>query len=155
MGKRTARDVMTTEIQTVGPDSSLEDIAQLLVAHHISSVPVVDGERRVLGMVSEADLIDEHKRKARIPRTALFGLVPLPDDVLWEAARRGTVLTAVDLMTRRTVTATEETPVREVADLMVRHRINHIPVTREGRLVGIVARADLVRELVRSEPENE
>jgi CBS domain-containing protein len=68
--------------------------------------------------------------------------------VLRDAARQGKILTAADLMTRKLITATEEMPVHEVADLMVRHRINHVPVTRDDRLMGIVARGDLVRELV-------
>jgi CBS domain-containing protein len=111
-------------------------------------VPVVDDQRRVIGVVSEADLIDEHKREAHIPRTLLYGVFPLPEDVLAEAARRGQMLQAGDLMTRQVITATEKTKLHELVDLMVIHKINRIPIVREGRLIGIVCRADLMRAFI-------
>src|SRR5688572_16853038 len=104
MTPMTARELMTKRIYMVQSNASIEETAQLLATHHISGAPVVDDEGHVLGIVSEADLIDEHKREARIPRASLFGLFPLPDDVLREAARRGTMLRAGDLMTRQVVT---------------------------------------------------
>jgi CBS domain-containing protein len=143
----TARDVMTPIVYTALAHTSLDEIVQLMTSQHISGVPVVDNDRRVIGMVSEADLIDEHKREAVIPRTLLFGLLPLPDDVLCEAARRGKMLQAKDLMTRPVVTATEATTIHELADLMVQHWINRVPIVRDGRLVGMVSRSDLVRAL--------
>jgi CBS domain-containing protein len=143
----TAREVMTPTVFTVRASDSIEDTVQLLASQHISGVPVVDGERQVIGILSEADLIDEHKREAAIPRTLLYGLIPLPNDVLAEAAHRGKILRADDLMTRPVVTATENMAVHELADLMVQRRINRIPVVRDGRLVGIVTRSDLVRAL--------
>jgi CBS domain-containing protein len=145
-----ARDVMTTEVHTVRAETPLEEIASLLAAHHISGVPVVDDEHHVIGVVSEADLIDEHKREARIPRVALYGVLPIADEILVEAARHGMALPARELMSRKLVTATEETPVHELADLMASHKVNRIPIVREGRLVGIVCRADLVRALTRA-----
>jgi CBS domain-containing protein len=148
MADRTAREVMTTPVHTVRPETTLEEIAQLMATHRISGVPVVDPEGRVLGMVSEADLIDEHKREARIPRTALYGLFPVPDAALLEAFRGGRTLQARQLMSTHVITATEETTLHELADIMVRRKINRIPIVRDGRLVGIVSRADLVRALV-------
>jgi len=143
----TAIDVMTREVQAVRADTPLEEIARLLEARQISGVPVIDDEQRVLGVVSESDLIDEHKREAHIPRVALYGVFPVADDVLIEAARHGMTLPARELMSRKVVTATEDTPVHELADLMTRHKVNRIPIVRDGRLVGIVCRADLVRAL--------
>lgn len=145
--RATARDIMTGIVYTVQADASLDEIVQLMTSQRISGVPVVDDDRHVIGMVSEADLVDEHKREAAIPRTLLYGVFPLPDDVLCEAARRGKMLRAADLMSRPVVTATEETTLHELADLMVQHWINRVPVLRHGRLVGIVSRSDLVRAL--------
>jgi CBS domain-containing protein len=147
MAQLTAKEIMTADVYTVQEDTPLEEIARLLERHHISGVPVVDATRRVVGMVTETDLIDEHKREARIPRVALYGVFPVPDDVLIEASRHGMTLPAKALMTRNVVTATEETPVHELADLMATHRVNRIPIVRDGELVGIVCRADLVRSL--------
>jgi CBS domain-containing protein len=141
----TAKNVMTTAVQTVRADTPLPEIAELLAAQCISGVPVVDEEQHVVGILSESDLIDDHKREARIPRTALYGVFPLPDDVLREAAQRGQMLQASDLMTKKVVTATEDIPVHALADLMVQRKVNRIPILRAGRLVGIVCRADLVR----------
>jgi CBS domain-containing protein len=147
----TAKELMTTQVHTVRTDTPLMEIAQLLAEHHISGVPVVDSEGHVLGMVTEADLIDEHKREARIPRFALFGVFPLPDDVVSQAAREGKLLQAGQLMSRSVVTATEETTAHELADLMVKHRINRIPILRDGRLAGIVGRGDLLRAIAQGQ----
>jgi CBS domain-containing protein len=151
MAALVAKEVMSADVQTVRPDTPLLEIAQLLEEQHISGVPVVDEEQRVVGIVSESDLVDEHKREARIPRTALYGVFPLPEDVLREAAHRGQMLQASDLMTRKVVTATEDTPVHALADLMAGRRVNRIPILRDGRLVGIVCRADLLRVLAQGE----
>jgi CBS domain-containing protein len=146
-GTLTARQIMTTQVHTVRADSSIGEAVQLLASHRISGVPVVDGEGALLGMLTEADLIDAQKRETQIPRTLLYGVFPLPDDVLVEAVRRGKLLKASDLMTKRVVTATEETTLHELADLMVQHWINRVPIVRDGRLVGIVSRSDLIRAL--------
>jgi CBS domain-containing protein len=148
-GNLTARDVMTTDVQTVGADTLLADVAQLLAEHHISGVPVVDERRHVLGIVTEADLIDEHRREAHIPRVALYGLFPVPEETLSQAYRHGMELAARDLMTHKVVTASEETSVHELADLMLTRHLNRVPIVREGELVGIVTRADLVRALAK------
>jgi CBS domain-containing protein len=145
MDELTVRDVMTTEVQAVRADASLEEIAQLMATHHISGVPVVEDDGRVIGIVSEADLIDEEKRHARLPRTALFGLYPMPEDVLRAAYRGGQSLKARDVMTKKVITATEDRSVSELADMMITRRINRVPIVRDGKLVGIVSRADLVR----------
>jgi CBS domain-containing protein len=147
MDRPTARDVMTTEVCAVRADTPLEEIAQLLATHHISGVPVVENDGRVIGMLSEADLIDEEKRAARIPRTALYGFFPVPEDVLKEVYHGGKHLTAGDMMTKKVATATEDTPVSKLADLMITRRINRVPILRDGKLVGIVSRADLLRAL--------
>jgi CBS domain-containing protein len=147
MDKLTARDVMTAEVYSVRADTPLGDVAQLLAVRHISGVPVIDEREQVIGIVSEADLIDEEKRQTQIPRTALFGFFPVPDDVLQDTYRRGMELKARDVMTKRVYTASEETPLPELAEMMLTGRINRVPVVREGRLVGIVSRGDIVRAL--------
>jgi CBS domain-containing protein len=152
MAARTAKEIMTSPVFTVRADTRLEEIAGILSCHGISGVPVVDDDDRVIGLVSETDLIDEHKREARIPRVALFGIFPLPDDLLVEAARGGLTLPASALMSRPVITATEHATVHEVADLMTTHKINRIPIVSGGRLVGIVCRADIVRALAWGEP---
>jgi CBS domain-containing protein len=150
MMKLTARDVMTTEVQSVKADVTLEEIAQLLATHHISGAPVVEEDGRVVGMVSEADLINEDKRAARIPRISLFGFYTVPEDLLRDATRSGKILTARDVMTVNLVTADEDTPVSELAEAMTARMVNRLPILRDGKLVGVVSRSDLVRALARS-----
>lgn len=147
MADLTARDVMTAVVYTVGPEMSLGEIAEILSAQGISGVPVVEADGKVIGIVSEADLIDEHKRDAAIPRVALYGLFPIPDDVLAKAYDGGRKLKARDVMTKRVITETEDRSVHELADLFVKHRINRVPILRDGKLVGIVTRGDLVRAM--------
>jgi CBS domain-containing protein len=147
MADLTAGEVMTTEVRTVREDMNLEETAALLVTHRISGAPVVDADGQVVGIISEADLIDEHKREAHIPRIALYGLFPISQEVLAKAFDSGKRLKARDVMSKRVVTSTEDRPVHELADLMVQRHINRIPILRDGRLVGIVTRGDLMRAL--------
>ncbi|MBI3911189.1 MAG: CBS domain-containing protein [Armatimonadetes bacterium] len=145
MDELCAGDIMTRAVITARPDTKLREIADLLVRHRISGVPVVDEENRVVGIVSETDLIDEEKRHAHIPRTALYGVMPVPDEVWVAAFEEGDQLTAAQLMTHRVVTLPETTSAREVAEEMLSRHVNRIPITRDGRLVGIVTRADVLR----------
>jgi CBS domain-containing protein len=147
MDRLTAKDVMTAPVCAVRAETPLAEVAELLAERHISGVPVVDEQRHVIGIVSEADLIDEHKREWHIPRTALYGLFPIPEDVLMKAYAGGKGLAARDVMTKQVTTALEDTSFHELADMMVTRHINRVPIVREGKLVGIVCRGDLVRAL--------
>ena len=145
MQELTAGDLMNPSVVAVSPDTSLREIVERLVEHGISAAPVVDAERAVIGMVSETDLIDEEKRRVRLPRTLLFGVFPIVEEAVREAYDEGASLTARDLMTRHVFTVPEAMPARTVAEEMVTRKINHVPVTHAGRLVGIIARADILR----------
>ncbi len=147
MDELTAADIMAREVVTVSPDTSIREVAELLVQRGISGVPVVDGDGRVLGIISETDLIDENKRNARIPRVALFGFFPVPEDTLRTAFEEGDRLTAADIMTRRVVSLPEDASARQVAQEMVTRHVNRIPVTRDGRLVGIITRHDVLQAI--------
>jgi CBS domain-containing protein len=147
MDELTAKDVMTASVYAVRAHQTLQEAAELMAVHHISGLPVVDADGKVIGMVTEADLIDEHKREAAIPRTALFGLFLIPDEATIDAYQRGMKLQVQQVMSKRVTTAREETSLHELADTMVRERINRVPILRGEHLVGIVSRGDLVRAL--------
>jgi CBS domain-containing protein len=142
-----ARDVMTTAVSSVGPDTAIGEIAKMLRDRGISAVPVVDESGTPIGMVSEGDLIgrDEADREARRDwwLTLLAEGEPLNTDFL--AWLRPPQQRARDVMTAPVVTVGEETELREVARLLTAYRIKRVPVLRDGRIVGIVSRADLVR----------
>ncbi len=130
-----AKDVMSSPVVTVRPDTPVTDAAALMAAHHISGLPVVTAEGELVGIVTEADLL-RHARGGRRERGA-----------------RAVRLRVRDLMTSPVVTVDEEALLSEVAALMVRRQINRVPVMRAGQLVGIVSRADIVRALARSDEE--
>ncbi len=141
-----AAEIMTKEVLTVGPDTSVGEIASLLLDNAITGVPVVDDAGRVLGIVSESDLIGEASSNTR--RAWWLRLFAERAETLEEiAAARD--MKARDVMTRPAVTVGEHTPLAILAALMRRRRINRVPVLRDGRLVGIVSRADLLYAITR------
>ncbi len=145
-----AKDVMTSPVITVTPDTPVKEIARLLLTHHISGVPVVDAEGRLVGIVTEADLLYKERPEDQEPPTLLR---LLRRGQIVEAERRAEGTVARDVMTSPVVTVEPDTPLREVAALMTRRQINRLPVVQEGRVVGIVSRADVLRALVRSDEE--
>ncbi len=142
-----ARDVMTSCVGK--PDTSIRQVARLLGDHEISAVPVVDEAGAPVGMVSEGDLIDG-KRHAREGRRDWW-LEWLAEGTALSPAFLEFVLTADrpvrSVMVAPVTTIDEEKSVEEIAQLLTSHRIKRVPVVRDGRVVGIVSRADLVRAL--------
>ena len=139
-----AKDVMTTKVVTVGPETPVNTIAALLLEKHVSAVPVIDEERRVLGIVSEGDLM---QREQPAPRPSWW-LAAFADPQ--ELARKFVKIhgqRAKDVMSREVATVSEDTSLSDIAALLERHGIKRVPVVRDDRLVGIVSRADLLRGL--------
>lgn len=147
MRELTAADIMTTNVVTVSRETPLQKIVERLVDRGISAVPVVTRDMVVVGLVSQTDLIDEEKRRVKLPRTLLFGVLPTLEQAVRAVYEEGQGLTAEDLMTEPAFTLPDETPARAVIEQMVTRKINHVPITRDGRLAGIVARADALRAI--------
>ena len=139
-----AGDVMTREVVTIGPDTPVLQIVQLLLARGISGVPVIDEGGTLVGVVSEGDLlrrVELGTEKRRGSWRAFFtGTATLAEEYV---RSHGTI--ASDIMTRDVVTATRGTSLADVADLMEQNRIKRVPVVEGGRLVGIVSRSNLLR----------
>ena len=146
-----ARDVMTTPVIAVPPDTGVKDIAALLLECRISAVPVVDADGRVRGIVSEGDLINRADAGTRHRRSWWLEMLNGPEersrDYLHTHGQR-----AEDVMTRDVVATSEDTPLPEIASLLEKHHVKRVPVLREGRLVGIVSRANLLQGFALSEP---
>lgn len=147
----TVGEVMTREVISFRPEDPLEEVARAVAEKGISGFPVVDRSRRVVGVITEGDLIRRY-RAVRIPPfiDLLGGVFPLGSLSEVEEAIREMASTRVEeIMARSPVTVRPEWPVERAAELMWRHRIKRLPVVdEEGRLVGIVSRADLVRALM-------
>jgi CBS domain-containing protein len=150
-----ARDVMTTDVATANPDTPTREIAALLLRRGISAIPIVDAGGAPIGMVSEGDLVgrDEDAREARCDwwLALLAEGNPLHEDFL--ANLRTPERRAREIMSAPVVTVEEDTPVAEIARLLAAYRIKRVPVVRDGRIVGIVSRADLLRALAAEQPE--
>lgn len=145
-----AMDIMTTQVITVDPDTSVHDLATLLSEHGISGVPVVDPNDRLVGVVTEGDLLHrtetgtEHRTEHRHYRwfDTLASDRELARDYVKSHGRK-----VADIMTRDVVTVSDTTELADIADLLETKRIKRVPVVRDGAVVGIVSRANLVRAL--------
>ena len=124
------RDVMSIRLIAVRPDEPLKEVARVLVRNRIGGVPVTDVEDHVLGIVSETDLQPTKEEAPLRP-----------------------VRTAADVMTRPVITLTEEDTVTQAARVLQRHKVKRAPVLREGVLVGMITRSDLLRPYLRTDSE--
>ncbi len=148
----TIHDVMSRPALTVHPETPLKDVARQLVEHRISGLPVVDPNGKVLGVISEADLLMKEQGAAAVPHRHFVRLLGESRATKAHLAKlRAT--TAGEAMTVPAVTITSDRPLAEAASLMTRRGINRLPVVEEGVLVGVVSRADLVRAYVRSDED--
>ncbi len=152
-----AADLMTKDVICARADTPIHDIARLLVTHHISALPVVDEAGTPIGMVSEGDLIgrSDADREARRDwwLTLLAEGQELNADFL--GSLRQPTQTARHMMTAPVVTVSETAELPEIARLLAAYHIKRVPVLRDGRIVGIVSRADLVRALAAEQPAHE
>jgi CBS domain-containing protein len=112
-----ARDIMTRNVYTTSAEASVQEVAQLLSRKNISGVPVIDKDGKMIGIVTEADIIGKVDRDG---------------------------LRAADIMSPEIIAVDEETRVGEIAMLLTEHRIKRVPIVQHGKLVGIVCRADIV-----------
>lgn len=149
-----AKDVMTSSVVTVDANTPVEEVARTLLEWRISAVPVVDAKERMVGMVSEGDLI--HRPDSSEQPPGPWWLSAMAD------SRGGPVdyarvhgRTAADVMTRDVLAVDENATVAEIAQLLEEQRIKRVPVTRHGKIVGIVSRANLLHGLVAAAPSGQ
>jgi CBS domain-containing protein len=148
------RDIMDSNPATVRPDASVEEVVKALREHELPGVPVVDDDGRLVGIITEADLVlPDEKGDLHLPHYIdLFGgtifLEPLSH--FESSLRKAFASTAADLMTADPDTVRPDTPVQEAARLIHETGHNRLPVVDEdGRLVGVVTRVDLLGALAR------
>jgi CBS domain-containing protein len=151
-----AADIMTREVVTVPPNAPLRVCMALMEQHRISGVPVVEGGKLV-GIVTEGDIIK--KLRKELPWYAYIGspVAEIPTDLLVEEPlpellERVNEMPVERIMTRRVVTVPPQTGIREVARILLERRIKRVPVVEGGQLLGIVARSDLVRGMLKAQP---
>lgn len=141
-----ARDVMTTHVITVGPDACVQDVAALLLKNRISALPVVDADGRLVGIVSEGDLMRRIEAGTEVRRASWLEFFT-STHVLADEFVRSHSQKVGDVMTRHVITAAPDTPLGELAALLERNRIKRVPIVKNGAVVGIVSRANLLQAL--------
>jgi CBS domain-containing protein len=141
--------LMSNHVVTASPETPLKDVARMLTRYRISGIPVCDPDGAVLGVVSEADILCKEQGIAPEPGGLLGWLFEKAD----AEGHRLLARTAGEAMTSPAITIPPSASVNEAARIMMRRRINRLPVVDDGRLVGIVSRADLVRAFHRSDEE--
>jgi CBS-domain-containing membrane protein len=139
-----AADIMVTEVITVSPDETLQKAAQILLDHRISGLPVVDEAGRLLGLISEGDLMRRSEIGTEKRRSWWLEMFTSPESRATEYVRSHATKVA-DLMTRDVITATENTSLQEIASMLERYGIKRVPVMRDGKLVGLVSRANILQ----------
>jgi CBS domain-containing protein len=141
-----AVDVMVREVVTVHPDADVGEAVKLLAEHDVSALPVVDESGAVVGIISEADLIRREELGTEKQRPwwieAATPAATLAEEFAKSHGRR-----VREVMSERVISAEEETPLGEIATLLERYRIKRVPILRQGKLVGIVSRSNLVQAL--------
>lgn len=145
-------DVMTSHVQSVRRSAPLKEVARLLIDSQISGVPVVDVDGTVLGVVSEADFLVKEQGADAIRHRPLARFLGESSETRAQVAKLAAV-TAAEAMTAPAITIGSSSRISEAAALMSARKVNRLPVVDDGRLVGIVTRADLVRAYVRSDNE--
>ena len=138
-----AHQIMTPQVITVGPDTTIVEAVNMMLRHHISGLPVVDAAGKLIGIISEGDFIrraetgTQHKRGRWL--TFLAGADRVAADFAHEQGRK-----VGDIMTPNPLTVTEGTPLDQVVQIMESNHIKRLPVMRGERMVGIVTRSDFL-----------
>lgn len=141
------RDIMTTDVVSAKRGTSVNELAKLMGARDISGVPVLDDAGAVVGIVTELDMIVRNTRldMPRFIQILDLGRIPLERRSDYEHRMRHMLGTrAEDLMSEEVVTVSPDDSVEDLAELMVKRRVNPVPVVENGKLVGIVSRADII-----------
>jgi len=146
-----AREIMTTPVITIAPDAPFQEIVSVMLEHAVGGLPIVDDKRRLLGIVTKADvLLSADRRQPEPDLIPGHGTSWRPERIADRHGRAGET-TAGDLMTKNVVTAGEDTAIYQLGQLMLSHHINRLPIVKDGVLVGIVTRTDILKSFKRSD----
>lgn len=141
-----ASDVMVRAVVTARPDATVRDAAQVMLDHGVSGLPVLDETGSLVGIISEGDLIRRAEIGTQGYRSWWMELLSSRDELARDYTKAH-ALKVADVMTRNVVTADVDTPLVDLATLLEKHGIKRVPIVRDGKVVGIVSRANLIRAL--------
>ncbi|HMM19902.1 MAG TPA: CBS domain-containing protein [Selenomonadales bacterium] len=145
-----AKDIMVQNVITVHRNATIKDIAKVLIDHGISGVPVVDDADALVGIVSEGDLLHKEANPRLPDYVNILGAVIYYNGVehYREDFKKLMAGQAADIMTKKVVSVSEETDIMDIAQLMLERGIKRVPVVKDGKIIGIISRADIVKLLV-------
>jgi CBS domain-containing protein len=141
-----AADVMMLNVITVSADADVRHVAKILVTNRISAVPVVDEQGKLVGIISEGDLVRRPEIGSEKPLSWWFNALSTKDSLAEEFVRSHS-RKARDIMTRKVVTAKPDESLGHIADLLEKNRIKRVPIVSDEKIVGIVSRSNLVQAL--------
>lgn len=145
----TAGDIMTKKVHTVHQDTEIKALAKLFVEHNVNAMPVVDDDGSLIGIVTQTDLVEQDK-PLHIPTViSLFDWViylESPKKFI-EEVRKVTARRVGEICSQDVVTCSPDTPLAAVASLMVDNKVHLVPVVADDRMVGVVARLDIIRSM--------
>jgi CBS domain-containing protein len=142
-----ARDVMTAPVVSVTPDTRTRDAIELMLAHHLSGLPVLNEEGKLVGLLSEGDLIRRSELGTEKHRSRFIAFILGPGRAAHDYAKSHARFVR-GVMTQEVIAVTEDTSIEDIVALMEKHAIKRMPVMRGEDIVGMVSRSDLLRALV-------
>lgn len=147
-----AKDIMTRDVITVRAEDEVETVAQLLLEHKISGVPVVDANYHVIGMITEKDLmVKATELKVPFYLTLFDSIIFLENPIRFKNdLKKYTASQVKDAMTSKVHCVAEDTTVSEVAAVMQKENINRVPVLRHGKIIGIITRNDILKAITKN-----
>ncbi|MBI5816541.1 MAG: CBS domain-containing protein [Nitrospinae bacterium] len=147
----TAKDIMTANPVTVPPHISVRELAAIFVEKKISGAPVVDASGKLLGIVTESDLVDQHKHIHLPTVVTLFDAVLAFEGNfdLQGQIKKMLGSRVEDIMSPKVVTVNEDTPLEDVATIMSEKKVHLLPVVRGGGIVGIIGKLDIIKAIIR------
>ena len=151
MAELKAKDIMTEDVITINKNASIEELSSILLENKISGVPVMDDDSNLVGVVTEADIIEQDTKLHFPAYFKLFdGIIYLESLNKFKRSLKKHLATRIeDIMTKKLKTISPDTSVSEIADIMLKQKINRLPILDEdGKLIGIVTRADIVKSTV-------
>lgn len=148
-----ARDIMSTKVVTVTPDTVVRDIAALMLEKHISGVPVLTEDGTLAGMISEGDLLRRPELGTEKHRRRWLSFFHGSNEEQAREFTKSHALRAADVMTEPVVFVSENDSLGEVVGVMEKNNVKRLPVVTDGKLVGIVSRVDMLRVLAARQAE--
>lgn len=146
-----AKEIMNRKVIAVNQEMTVDEVVKILLDHGISGVPVVEEDGRVVGIVSETDLIYREK-KLHLPSfiSILQGIVFLESTKdLERQVKKMAAYKVKDVMTKDVITVLEDAELEDVVDIIIDKKVNRVPVTdSKGKLLGIITRSDILRHII-------